>query len=138
MADRISADDFFAGLFAALSLRGMRTLSIRADQFDPLMAHIFDRLVQRSPAESVDVRFRIRPHPIHGDSLTIQNALAGAAQRDIISFDNPEYQDIRIKLAPDEAGRILANLPGPAQMYQDLADEFVQDYSGPVRRLIKA
>lgn len=129
MADRVTADDFFAGLFAALATRGLTAFSIRVDQFDPVIKGVFDKLMERAPQEHVELRFRIKPHPIHHDSLTIQNALSRAAQRDLISFDNPEYQDIRIKLGGDEAQRILSGLPGGPELYERLADEFVSDYS---------
>ena len=62
-----------------------------------------------------------------------QNALARAAQRDLISFDNPEYQDIHIKLAADEARRVLEGLPGEPALYEGLADEFVDAYFGACR-----
>lgn len=126
----MTADDFFAGLFAALARRGLTTFSIRVDQFDPVVKQVFDRLALRATDEHVHLRFRIKPHPVHNDSLTIQNALARAAQRDLISFDNPEYQDIQIKLAADEARRILEGLPGREALYEELADEFVEAYSG--------
>jgi hypothetical protein len=133
MTDRMTADDFFAGLFAALARRGLTSFSIRIDQFDPIVKQVFDHLVERAPAENLNLRFRIRPHRVHQDSLTIQSSLARAAQRDIISFDNPEYQDIKIKLASDEAERILTKLPGSVSVYDDLADEFVDAYSGAGR-----
>jgi hypothetical protein len=95
---------------------------------------VYDKLAERAEDEDVRLRFRINPHPIHRDSLTIQGALSRAAQRDLISFDNPEYQDIRIKLDADEAGQILESLPGGADLYRRLADDFVNQYSGGAGR----
>lgn len=129
MPSRITADDFFAGLFAALAVRGEDTLSIRVDQFDPVVKGVFDFLSENAEQEQVQLRFRIKPHPIHRDSLTIQGALARAAQRDLISFDNPEYQDIRIKLDAEEARRVLEALPGAPDLYDRLADRFVGGYA---------
>jgi hypothetical protein len=127
------------GLFSALAVRGLGTLSIRIDQFDPVIKDVYDKLAERADAEGVQLRFRINPHPIHRDSLTIQGALSRAAQRDLISFDNPEYQDIRIKLDADEAGQILEGLPGGADLYRRLADDFVSQYSGgAVRKRVPA
>jgi hypothetical protein len=130
VARRMTADDFFAGLFAALSMRGLTALSIRVDQFDPAVKDVFDYLDEQADDADIRLKFRIKPHPIHHDSLTIQGALARAAQRDLISFDNPEYQDIRIKLAADEARRVLDALPGDPSLYERLADRFVGTYSG--------
>ena len=133
MPSRMTADDFFAGLFAALAMRGLTTFSVRIDQFDPVVKGVFDHLAQRAAQADIQLRFRIKPHPVHRDSLTIQNALARAAQRDLISFDNPEYQDIHIKLGADEARRVLEGLPGGPDLYEGLADEFVDAYSGACR-----
>jgi hypothetical protein len=130
MSSRITADDFFAGLFAALARRGETSFSIRVDQFDPVIKGVYDDLETRAGDEGVQLRFRIQPHPVHKDSLTVQGALARAAQRDLISFDNPEYQDIRIKLAPEEAEKILRGLPGRPGLYEGLAERFVCAYSG--------
>ncbi len=82
MPSRVTADDFFAGLFAGLAMRGLTTFSVRIDQFDPVVKGVFDRLAQRATQADIRLRFRIKPHPVHRDSLTIQNALARAAQRD--------------------------------------------------------
>jgi light-regulated signal transduction histidine kinase (bacteriophytochrome) len=130
MSDRVTADDFFAGLFAALARRGETSFSIRVDQFDPVIKDVYDDLDSRAAGEGIELRFRIQPHPVHKDSLTIQGALARAAQRDLISFDNPEYQDIRIKLASEEAEKILDGLPGSPRLYERLAERFVCAYSG--------
>jgi len=129
----MTADDFFAGLFAGLALRGLTTFSIRIDQFDPPIKRVFDGLTKQAAEADINLRFRISPHPLHQDSLTIQGALARAAQRDLISFDNPEYQDIHIKLARDEAIRVLEGLPGGPSLYEQLADEFVNAYCGVQR-----
>lgn len=133
VAERMTVDDFFAGLFAELARRRLTTFSIRVDQFDPVVKVAFDKLRAHAEERGLSIRFRINPHPVHRDSLTVQNGLARAAQRDLISFDNPEYQDIRIKLAPEEATHILAGLPGEADVYETLADEFLGAYSSAGR-----
>jgi hypothetical protein len=130
MSVRITADDFFAGLFAVLAQRERMALSIRVDQFDSVLATVFERLRERA-GDDVNLRFRIRTHPMHRDSPTVQDALGRAAQRDLISFNNPEYQDITIKLASDEATRILENLPGGTDLYKQVADDFLEVYAAP-------
>lgn len=44
MPNRITADDFFAGLFAGLAMRGLTTFSVRIDQFDPVVKGVFEEL----------------------------------------------------------------------------------------------
>lgn len=130
MAVRMTADDFFTGLFAVLAQRDARALSVRIDRFDMVLAKVFSRLQERE-GDDLHLRFRIRTHPIHRDSPTVQDALGRAAQRDIIGFDNPVYEDIAIKLAPDEAARILERLPGGSELYERVADDFLELYATP-------
>ena len=125
---RITADDFFSGLFAALALKGYKTISLRNERFDKALAVLFQELLDRAQQEDLDVRFRIREHPIHGDSTTVRRGISDAAQRGVISLDNPEYQDIRIKLDEYRASRILETVPGGAAMFSKLADSFVHQY----------
>lgn len=130
MPKRLNADDFITGLFAGLALAGQTTLSIRGDRFDRIMHGVFDELVERSSDADVDVRFRIRPHPVHGDSMTLRDAISAAAQRDLISLDNPEYQDIRFKFGPSDAAQILDRLPGGSELFNPLANSFLEAYYG--------
>jgi len=125
---RLTANDFFLGLFSALKLRGQEAFSIRADRFDAAIKEIYDRLESSSEAEHLDLRFRVRPHSVYGDSQTVRKALTAAAQRRIISFDNPEYLDIRIQLDQSDAERKLKRLPVRAELFEELADEFLKTY----------
>jgi hypothetical protein len=128
MAQRMTSDDFFTGLFAALALRGHHVLTLRAERFDQAIESIVDELMKKARANDIDVRFRVRLHPIHGDSQTVRDALASAAQRDLISFDNPEYQDIRLRIGANDAKAFLDTLPGGVPLFDDLAIKFLRSY----------
>ena len=125
---RVTVNDFFTGLFATLKLRGQSTFSIRGDRFDAVIKELYDQLQARADDEHLDVRFRVRPHRTYGDSDTVRRALRSAAQRRIISFDNPEYLDIRIQLDESDAARKLSRLPLPSGLFDELADLFVDEY----------
>lgn len=125
---RISANDFFLGLFSTLKLHGQSAFSIRADRFDATIKELYDRTHELPGGDRVDLGFRIRPHEIYGDSRTVRRALTAAAQRRVISFDNPEYLDIRIQLDEVDAERKLQRLNAPAGFFDSLADEFVRVY----------
>lgn len=129
VATRLVADDFFAGLFAALALRGQTALSIRADRFDGSFKSVFDELNRRAQGEDIDIRFRIKPHPLHGDSSTVRDGIAAAAQRGLISFDSPECQDIRLRLGSDDADELLKHIPGKQKLFNHLADTFLASYT---------
>jgi hypothetical protein len=128
---RLTADEFFTGLFAALALRGRSTISIRGDRFDRLLADVFGELRDRAIDDNIDLRFRIRPHRIHGDSPTVRSAISAATQADLISLDNPEYQDIRFKIGPDDAEYFFTALPVSKELFLDLADKFLEEYDAP-------
>lgn len=127
MPIRVSADDFFTGLLAAIAYRGRRRLSIRGERFDAIVASTVEQLRARGGGE-FDLRFRVRPHYIHGESTTVRDAIAAATQADLISLDNPEYQDIRLKIAPATAEEILADMPVDKQVFLELADSFLSAY----------
>jgi hypothetical protein len=125
---RVTANDFFLGLFSALRLHGEQAFSIRADRFDAAIKEIYDRVDGLPGGGDVSLAFRIRPHEVYGDSRTVRKALTAAAQRRIISFDNPEYLDIRIQLDENDAERKLERLRAPTELFESLADEFLRVY----------
>jgi hypothetical protein len=125
---RLTANDFFTGLFSALKLRGESSFSIRDDRFDRVIKELYDEFDKRADDAGVELGFRIKPHPIYGESKTVRTALSAAAQNRIISFDNPEYLDVRIKLDEDEANRKLARLHVQPGLFEDLASDFLVLY----------
>lgn len=129
MSQRMTADDFFTGLLSALALKGYRTLTLRSERFDRAIAHIVESLMKQAETKDIDVRFRVRLHPVHGDSSTIRDSITQAAQRDLISLDNPEYQDVRLKISAEDASVFLSSLPGGEVLFGSLADEFLQTYA---------
>jgi hypothetical protein len=125
---KINANEFFLGLFAALKLHGQEAFSIRADRFDATIKEIFDKTPELPGGDRVSLTFRVRPHEIYGDSRTVRRALTAAAQRRVISFDNPEYLDIRIQLDEFDAERKLKRLGAPDGYFDGLADAFLRAY----------
>ena len=128
MAELLTADDFFTGLFAALALKGRKVFTLRSTRFDEAVSGAYEELRKRADAEGVDVGFRIFLHPIYGSSGTVRESITRAAQRDIVSFDNPEYQKIRLKVSKDNADLFLAGLPANGALYKDLAECFLSSY----------
>lgn len=124
---RITADDFFEGLFAALAQKGFLHISIRNEQFDKAVAPLFQKLQGIALDQGLDLRFRIRLHEFHDDSATVRDAIYSAAQRGLISLDNPEYQDIRLKIGREHASRMLARLPGGSSLFLMLASDLLKD-----------
>jgi hypothetical protein len=126
--DTITADDFFTGFFATLAAKNYETISRIGQNFDRALADAFDELRRLASENHLRLMFRIRLHPIHGDSISIRDGIAMAVRRDLISLDNPIYQTIRVKLSKDEANEILNNVPGGKTLFSRLVDVFLDKY----------
>lgn len=122
----VTLDDFMTGLVATCAKRGLATLSLRGDRFFEAMAAGYDELVRSAVTSELDVRFVIVLDDLYGDSPVVREAVAGAVQRDLISLDNPEFQDLRIKFSPDVADRLLADLPGGREIYESITDAYMR------------
>lgn len=120
--------DFMTGLLAGLALKGMQTLSLRENRFDRAVEQLVRELDREAASFNLRVRFRIQTDRSHGDSSALQQALYEAARRDLISLDNPEFQDLRLKISPAEAPEYLASLPGSVQLYDRLAQRLLDYY----------
>lgn len=123
--ERVTADNFVTGIFGVLAKRGYTKVSIRTDMLDEAMAKAFTRLAERAKASDLDLRFRVN-RDLYGTSPVIRTAISRAAQRDLISLDNPEYQDIRF--TANARSLDLDHLPGGSAMYKELADVFIASY----------
>lgn len=113
---RLTADDFVTGLLCGLAVCGVRTLSFGGTRLDRAASETADEL-----APEVDMRFRIRPHFIHGDSPTLRDALAGAAQSGLISYDGPDYQVMRLRIDAEDARVLSEHLPLSTDRFIELS-----------------
>jgi capsid protein len=125
---RLSADDFFTGFFAALTMKRCKTVSRQGQTFDSALADTFDTFQKHAKELDIDLGFRIRLNPIHHDSVVVRDGIAGAARRDLVSLDNPIYQNIRLKLSEEEARKLLERLPGGQELFAGLVEQFFDVY----------
>lgn len=121
---RITEADFLTGIFAVLTLRGHKTIPLN-EFFEKAMAKIFQEFTEHAKQNDFEMRFRIRPHPLHGDSGTIHNGVLGAMQRRIISLDSPANDVIRIKLTKDLAKVILDDMTS-GKLFIDFSDRIIE------------
>ena len=116
------------GLIAALAMDGIQVLSARRNRIDFAMAHLYKDIKKEAADLKLLPMFHITTHPIHGDSPAVREGLYKAAQRNLLSFDNPAFQDVRIKISAEEAPIYLERLPGDRAMYERLAKQFLRYY----------
>lgn len=129
MKEILDENDFFTGLFAMLAIRGLRGLSVRRRDFAPVVKQLYDRLESEADGRDLHLPFLILPDEIHSDSQTIEDGLAQAANMDVISRDNPRFENITITVAPEDAADLLDDLPGGRELYDALAEDFLKLYT---------
>jgi hypothetical protein len=125
--ERFTAADLVNGLVRVLCDRGYTSFYVRTDRLDAAFEAAYTRLREIEDKFNVRVPFRVARDDF-GESPVLRNALNGAAQRDVISFDNPEFQDMRLNRRKIEATVVLDRLPGNPDLYSELADRFLQEY----------
>lgn len=123
----MSMDDFFTGLCAAMACKGEREFSFRDNEFYEAVEHAYNNLVDEVNEEELALQFRVRCHPIHGDSLAVRDAITRATGRRLLRLHMPDYQEGTITMDEHRAERYLDILPGGAELYENAADD-VLDY----------
>jgi hypothetical protein len=118
----VYAEDFFTGIFAAFAARGITSLKLD-DRFHRAMEVAFECLFAKT--NELDVRFRIRVHPIHGDSEVVHDGLRRGASSGMLSYIGPSYREARITVEEGLAEALLAALPGGRVLYEELAEAFL-------------
>src|SRR5712692_1541287 len=108
----LSVDDFMTGLISTLALRHHDVVSLRERDFFRRVEESFRVVTEDASRVGVEVRFWITLDDFHKDSPVVREAISAAVLRDLVSLDNPEYQDMRIKLTPREAELQLETVPG--------------------------
>jgi hypothetical protein len=127
---RLTSEDFLTGLLAELAMRNWETISIRGDRFDRASAAAFECLTELAHDHGLDLRFQVLPDPRYGDSGVLRDAVAKLAQWDLLSLDNPEYQDIRLKISSAFADTLFDQLHLDRTVFKKLADRFEVEYYG--------
>ena len=128
MPTRLTAANMFTGLFAALALKERTEWSLSGKSFDRALVKVFAKAVALSEEEQLDLRFRIKLHPLHGDSELVRSNIFTSTQRGLISLDNPDYKDIRLKIKISNAEKKIESVPGTKEFYLLLADELIDAY----------
>ena len=128
MRTRVSADDLFQGLVAGLVVKGWQEICMRDGYADLAFEAAYKKLLQLADTYDLDVMFRVRRHPIHGDSTVLRDSIFSAAQDGMVSLENPEYQEVLFKQKPEEAERLLESLPGGKELFTTLCGEFEKYY----------
>lgn len=127
-ATRISLNDFMTGFLAALAARHVSVVSIRDAEFYAAVVQTFNELARMAESRGLRLRFWLTQDVTHGDAPEVREGIAKAAQRDLVSLDNPTFTQMRLKITEADARRYLDRVPGDAEMYLGLADVFMSSF----------
>lgn len=132
MSTDFTVDDFMTGVIAACKTKGYQSISMRDDRFYRGMKASFDELQRDAVERDLDVRFWVFLDQFHHDSPVISEAVRSAVVRNLVSLDNPEFVNMRIKVDTPTAESLLDRLPGGADLHMHLADVFLSAASAPI------
>lgn len=127
----MTVDNFLTGLVSVCALEGIKALTLRGQDFFEAMEAAYAVIDEAATAEGIEVRFAVFLDPIYGDSPVIREAISMAVTRKLVSLDNPEYQEMRIKFGQEEARLLLASLPGSIELYKQAAGAFLDRHLVP-------
>ncbi len=129
MQPRLYASDLVTGLIVALAEGGVETIDLTGHRVDQALGRLMPTIEHHAASHGLQVRFRIRPHHIYGDSPTVGDALNRAASEGIVTFGCPRSSEMRIQVMAADTDQHFQKLPGPKGFYTDLAGRFRELYS---------
>jgi hypothetical protein len=120
---QFTADDFFAGFLAGLTVsRSSQLVGSRTALNRAFYKTIQDPVARFADLEALDVDF----DPLYGLSPWFDKELTRAQRDLLISFPNPTYAAVEIKLEHQEAEDLLGEL-GCRDQFVRLAELFVEN-----------
>lgn len=125
---RMTLNDFMTGFIAGLAANDVHVVSIRGAEFYSAVVGVFQELEKQTEGTDLHLRFWLTQDELHLDSPEIREGITKAVQRDLISLDNPTFQDMRLKISKTESERFLSTVPGGAELFIKLAESFTRSY----------
>ena len=122
MSHIVTSDDFVAGVFATLALRGQKHFLMSDTELDSRFEKAFEDLVAHETELSVSPNFTFYVDELHGDSVSLRDAVLAARDRDIVELKNPTFKRINILLDDARARRYIERNPLPSQFLEEIVD----------------
>jgi hypothetical protein len=135
----VSIDDFTAGWIAGLAALGVSSVRLEHGRFYRAIVAAFTRFTELCQERGLRPRFVIEQTDYYGDAPDFRNALQRATATGLVSLDNPEFINMRLKYSADDAQYLFRYLDGglspdgrprdPADLYVPVAKAFRQAYA---------
>jgi len=123
----VTSDDFVAGVFAMLALRGQKQFQMSDTELDSRFEKAFEDLMAHETELSVTPNFTFFVDELHGDSVSLRDAVLSARDRDIVELKNPTFKRINILLDEPRARRYLDRNPLPAAFLEKIVSRYFSD-----------
>lgn len=98
----ISGQDFFCVLISILAQNNQSTINLDAE-FDEKVEKIFEEFKQNIEGSNLYCSFYIKRNAVHHTSDTLRKFVYNARKDQIISFENPRFVRMRIKISQLQA-----------------------------------
>lgn len=127
MSSIVTSDDFVAGVFAMLALRGRKQFQMSDTELDSRFERAFEDLMAHETELSVTPNFTFFVDELHGDSVSLRDAVLAARDRDIVELKNPTFKRINILLDEPRARRYLDRNPLPSSYLESIVSRYFSD-----------
>ena len=127
MSHIVTSDDFVAGVFAMLALRGRRQFQMSDTELDSRFERAFEDLMENEDSLNVTPNFTFFVDGLHGDSVSLRDAVLAARDRDIVELKNPTFKRINILLDDGRARRYLERNPLPSTFLEKIVTQYFSD-----------
>jgi hypothetical protein len=123
MNNIVTSDDFVAGVFAMLALRGQKQFQMSDTELDSRFEKAFEDLMAHESELRLTPNFTFFVDKLHGDSVSLRDAVLSARDRDIVELKNPTFKRINILLDERRARRYLDRNPLPATFLEKIVSK---------------
>jgi hypothetical protein len=127
MSHIVTSDDFVAGVFAVLALRGRKHFQMSDTELDSRFERAFEELIANEEELNVTPNFTFFVDELHGDSVSLRDAVLSARDRDIVELKNPTFKRINILLDDGRARRYIDRNPLPSAFLEKIVTRYFDD-----------
>jgi len=126
MSTLVSADEFFAGVIAALTQASVTQLRV-SDDLDEKFERIFEEYVSLIGDKNITPTFSFKRSGVHGDSRRFRETLYAARFDGIVALENPTFYQMTSKLTPIEAAYFIKSVPEGDALSKVTCDIFADE-----------
>lgn len=122
----LTSDQFFLGIIAVLTKRGLKSLMLSPD-LDGKFEAAYKSLLKSGKKTGIEPNFSFRTNRLHGVSRVLRDTIDAASRNNVIALENPSFRRLRSKLSPAAVDFHLSRLPISEEFINEIVDECLSD-----------